>query len=729
MYEQDWVLSMVDEGDEVNAVLEKNRVLVDSGCATTVLKKGQFQAPLTKTTARFNLSNISGGAIPQFGHQEPKGRMQSGRVGSLPGTMVDAKRSALAVSESVDAGNSVVFTPHGAFMTKTFVPIPSDAEMFEREGKLWYLPFEEVCEDAAGLVQPICPVEVDGDADNAELPAERESWGAEEHVSDWDQMWIEAQRDGRVLPFYRLVRKDKQAWRFRFVRRDDPGTAESLLRRITVDTRTQEVLDDTFKAQVDIDFNWRGLLPRAPIGITTKFFFESGGAPSALSDVEPRRKPDTGVQIPILPSEEERERHYVDHCPFAAWCEWCVAGRSRGTPHKVVTSWSDGLCHADYTFWSHVGYNYARENTPGAACSLTVRHMQSGAVCASVAVRKGAWPFLVALVADWAVRLRKDLITIRGDPEPSLLKLLEAVREAIVNKGGQCKIEHGATGSHQSIGGAEVTHDILAGFCRTLAGMLENHTGLRIEPQSRLFVWLLRHAAALLTTRHIQKHGLTAYKILNGNDSSAKYLIFGEAALFKVAEVRHQGKLLPRWRRGIWVGVRDSDQSHIFLNDQGWNSAREVSRLPIENRWDRQLLDRCAGLPWSRHEGAALAAAPPERSVPVGIGVPVPSSSAEPQAADAQPESATTHLDDQSESAQDDGSSIPPLPPPEAFELLVLGAEPKAPNELRMSSCQAPLARVACPWMRKRMRGLAHGKEILIRLVRSQSAGGPPKRC
>ena len=157
MYEQDWVLSMVDDVEEVNAVIEKHRILVDSGCATTVLKKGQYEAPVRRQKTSFHLSDISGGEIPQYGRQEPKGRLQSGRVGTLPGTTVDAKRSALAVSESVDAGNSVVFTPHGAFMTKVHVPIPPDAEMFERDGKLWYLPFEEIaggCEQT----QPICPV-------------------------------------------------------------------------------------------------------------------------------------------------------------------------------------------------------------------------------------------------------------------------------------------------------------------------------------------------------------------------------------------------------------------------------------------------------------------------------------------------------------------------------------------------------------------------------------------
>ena len=169
----------------------------------------------------------------------------------------------------------------------------------------------------------------------------------------------------------------------------------------------------------------------------------------------PRVSSHASTPPPKRLTEEEQDRHYEDHCPFAAWCEFCIAGRSRGTPHKALTDRGDGLCVMDYTFWSHVGYNYGTENTPGAAASLTVRHMQSGNVCSSVTVRKGAWPYVVALVADWALTLRKDLITLRGDPEPSLLRLMEAIRELLTNKGGKCVVQHGPTGSHQSIGGAD----------------------------------------------------------------------------------------------------------------------------------------------------------------------------------------------------------------------------------------------------------------------------------
>lgn len=87
------------------------------------------------------------------------------------------------------------------------------------------------------------------------------------------------------------------------------------------------------------------------------------------------------------------------------------------------------------------------------------------------------------------------------------MRLLDAVAGYVTNKGNKVKLEHGPTGSHQSIGGAEVSHDVSAGFCRILAGYMDHNTGLVSEPQSRLFVGCLLHCATLATGRHIQKHG------------------------------------------------------------------------------------------------------------------------------------------------------------------------------------------------------------------------------
>ena len=39
------------------------------------------------------------------------------------------------------------------------------------------------------------------------------------------------------------------------------------------------------------------------------------------------------VSTPPIPSRQEVLEHNVTHCPFRAWCPWCVQGKSKATPH------------------------------------------------------------------------------------------------------------------------------------------------------------------------------------------------------------------------------------------------------------------------------------------------------------------------------------------------------------------------------------------------------------
>ena len=46
---------------------------------------------------------------------------------------------------------------------------------------------------------------------------------------------------------------------------------------------------------------------------------------------EQERNPDT-LKVPILPTPQQQEAHFITHQPFASWCSACVLARSR--PHS-----------------------------------------------------------------------------------------------------------------------------------------------------------------------------------------------------------------------------------------------------------------------------------------------------------------------------------------------------------------------------------------------------------
>ena len=43
------------------------------------------------------------------------------------------------------------------------------------------------------------------------------------------------------------------------------------------------------------------------------------------------------IRIPLNPTDEERRRHNVNHCPYLSWCSTCVEGRGKEDPHYTNT--------------------------------------------------------------------------------------------------------------------------------------------------------------------------------------------------------------------------------------------------------------------------------------------------------------------------------------------------------------------------------------------------------
>jgi hypothetical protein len=41
------------------------------------------------------------------------------------------------------------------------------------------------------------------------------------------------------------------------------------------------------------------------------------------------------VPVPIRPTQEEVDRHCLNHAVYRNWCECCVRGREKENPHKT----------------------------------------------------------------------------------------------------------------------------------------------------------------------------------------------------------------------------------------------------------------------------------------------------------------------------------------------------------------------------------------------------------
>ena len=621
IYEQDWILAV--EGDsaseseaedydevEIESVSEwlavgaevheicavgsnQHRLLVDSGATATVFKKNEFKAPVDpKSDLRLN--SIKGDALTVYGKQAPKLRLSSGRQAETSGTVADVSKSVLAVAPSLDNGISTCFTTLGSYMTKTPPPIPADAEWITREKNSFYLPCEEI-ED--NLIAPV---------DEEATPE-----GDEQDRDEMDQAFEDSIVAKEIRPFGRCERVDMQASQFRLARPADGCNWKDVFRRVTKEIDTDTILADEIVSELPEDYEWQKRIPGGKKNIVTRFYFFLGNDGSSVADLL-RKSRERRLKAPSEPSDLMRRQHEDNlHCPFAPWCDACVAGRSRGTAH-TATERTDSVSkfEFDYTYFSQAGYEVSKESRERAACVLTGVHRQSATLMATVVLRKGVWPFAVAVCAAFVKSCRVKEAELRGDPEHALRDLLEAVCAKLRESGIPSKADAGARDSHQSIGAVEKGHDILSGFARTLAYVVHKHIGVWILPRSRLFAWLIKLAAYAVSTKHVRKNGQTSHFMLHGAEARTPLAQFGEQMMGRPGGQMHLSKALPRWRKGVWVGVNPQDGCHILLDNTGFFVCREVNRVVPSQQWSKDAMETCAGLPWSRHEGATQRFAP-----------------------------------------------------------------------------------------------------------------------
>ena len=96
--------------------------------------------------------------------------------------------------------------------------------------------------------------------------------------------------------------------------------------------------------------------------------------------------------------------------------------------------------------------------------------------------------------------LSYNKVVLKSDNEPAIVKLLaETLRELRVQGLEQCLEEHPPERDPQSNGSAEVGVTLLKGHFRTLKSCMGSRIGFKIPVRHPLIVWMVRHAANLIT--------------------------------------------------------------------------------------------------------------------------------------------------------------------------------------------------------------------------------------
>lgn len=299
--------------------------------------------------------------------------------------------------------------------------------------------------------------------------------------------------------------------------------------------------------------------------------------------------------------------HSLTHIPFRSWCECCVGGKATEDYHRArKDKESPGeipRVDLDYCFMKAALANVPetlddlepKNDQDRAQPVLVMIDQQTGCVFASTVLAKGSDPFSIQMILEGLRFLGHGKIILQCDGEHAIKSLRESVRE---------RWSHGASirvtpkGSHQSNGTVERAILQVARQVRTLKMAFEaNYPTINMVYDHKLFPWLVRHSAWLLTRYTVKQDGKTPYERLRGRSYKGEITEFGEGVRCK-NPVNSIGKLDSRVSPGLWVGKSLASDEHLVATVQGIRKCRSVYRRPDSKRHDIKWVEQASGLPW-----------------------------------------------------------------------------------------------------------------------------------
>ena len=150
--------------------------------------------------------------------------------------------------------------------------------------------------------------------------------------------------------------------------------------------------------------------------------------------------------VPAKPTQAEQDEHYAtDHAAYRSWCEHCVKGRGRVSPHAVV---SEGEL-------PEVGVDYAYLGPEGSQVTILVcKCKRTGCLAARQVPEKGLNVYALAFFTGWLPGLGWKRLLLRSDNERALLAFLRAAAASL--EGVEVIEQASPEGDHAANGLAEV---------------------------------------------------------------------------------------------------------------------------------------------------------------------------------------------------------------------------------------------------------------------------------
>ena len=145
-------------------------------------------------------------------------------------------------------------------------------------------------------------------------------------------------------------------------------------------------------------------------------------------EARPRKDP----VRPVAPTQEERDRHRIDHLPYRSWCPECIEGFGRErAQHAHEDERQVPLVVCDYLYITSRGV-FARDELPegeqeGACRVLVVKCVLTQCLFAHAVPQKGVDPdgFVIDRLKEDISWLGHATVLFRRDNEPSLARVVD----------------------------------------------------------------------------------------------------------------------------------------------------------------------------------------------------------------------------------------------------------------------------------------------------------------
>ena len=190
--------------------------------------------------------------------------------------------------------------------------------------------------------------------------------------------------------------------------------------------------------------------------------------------------------------------------------------------------------------------------------------------------------------------------TLKSDTEPAIIAFRNRAAE---NYNAEVRLEDAGKGEKPSNGLVENAVMLLRGVIRTTKCHVESCTQEEIREDSPILQWFVELAESILSRCQKGRDGRTPFERLHGKKPTQEFVPFGEKVLARPISSEPLNRMNPRYKFGVWLGVRNSSAESFVGAAEGVFRAREVRRIEHQDRWDKEAINNVIGVPWRIADG------------------------------------------------------------------------------------------------------------------------------